>query len=69
MSVRSAMYALALVFAGALLLIVGGFGAIVALAYRNRRPGFSYFACGDDNATPLQPAAAMTHRQHHNCGN
>ena len=27
-------------------LIVLGFGAIVVLVYRDRRPGFSYFACG-----------------------
>jgi hypothetical protein len=46
MSVRSALYVLALILAGALLFIVVVFGAIVVLVYRDRRPGFSYFACG-----------------------
>jgi hypothetical protein len=46
MSVRSAVYVLALILAGALLVIVAVFGAIVVLTYRDRRPGFSYFACG-----------------------
>jgi hypothetical protein len=45
MNVRSALYVLALVLALALLVIVAAFGAIVALAYRNRRSGFSYFTC------------------------
>jgi hypothetical protein len=36
----------AIVLALVLLVIVAVFGAIVALAYRNRRAGFSYFACG-----------------------
>ena len=43
MSVRSVLYLLALILAGGLLLIVG---AVVVLAYRDRRPGFSYFAYG-----------------------
>jgi hypothetical protein len=38
MSVRSALYVLALILAGVLLFIV--------LVYRDRRPGFNYFACG-----------------------
>jgi hypothetical protein len=42
--VRSALYVLAFVLALVLLVIVLGFGAILALAYRNRRPGYSYFA-------------------------
>jgi hypothetical protein len=43
MSVRSALHVLA---AGVSLVIVAVFGAIVVLAYRDRRLGFSYFACG-----------------------
>jgi hypothetical protein len=31
-----------------LLVVVVILGAIFALAHRNRRPGFSYFACSDD---------------------
>jgi hypothetical protein len=46
MSVRSALYVLALILAGALLFIFLVFGAIFALVYRNRRPSFSYFASG-----------------------
>jgi hypothetical protein len=46
MSMRSALYVLALILARALLLIALVFGAIVVLVYRDRRPGFSYFACG-----------------------
>jgi hypothetical protein len=46
MSMRSAVYVLALILAGALLLIVAVFGAIVVLVYRGRRAGFSYFAGG-----------------------
>jgi hypothetical protein len=46
MSVRSAFHVLAFVLAGVSLVIVAVFGAIVVLAYRDRRPGFSYFACG-----------------------
>jgi hypothetical protein len=46
MSMRSAVYVLALILAGALLLIVVVFGAIVVLVYRGRRAGFSYFAGG-----------------------
>jgi hypothetical protein len=56
MSVRSAirvwmlpaLYVLAFVLALVLLVIIVVFGAIFALGYRNRRPGFSYFACSDD---------------------
>ena len=47
MSVRSVLYLPALILAGGLLFIVG---AVVVLAYRDRRPGFSYFAYG--MATP-----------------
>ena len=43
MSVRSALYVRALILAGGLLFIVG---AVIVLAYRDRRPGFSYFAYG-----------------------
>ena len=43
MCVRSVLSLLALILAGALLFIVG---AVVVLAYRDRRPGFSYFAYG-----------------------
>lgn len=43
---RSALYVLALIFAGALLFIFVLFGAIVVLVYRDRPPGFSYFAGG-----------------------
>jgi|HubBroStandDraft_3_1064219.scaffolds.fasta_scaffold4212991_1 hypothetical protein len=54
MSVRSAMhsslqatlYVLAILSALVLLVGVLVFGAIFALAHRNRRPGFSYFASG-----------------------
>jgi hypothetical protein len=45
MSVR-ALHLLALVLGGVTLVIVAVFGAIVVLAYRDRRPGFGYFACG-----------------------
>ncbi len=43
MSVRSVLYLPALILAGGLLFIVG---AVVVLAYRDRHPGFSYFAYG-----------------------
>jgi hypothetical protein len=43
MCVRSVLYLLAFILAGGLLFIVG---AVIALAYRDRRPGFSYFAYG-----------------------
>ena len=43
MCVRSALYLLVFILAGGVLFIVG---AVVALAYRDRRPGFSYFAYG-----------------------
>jgi hypothetical protein len=50
MSVRSVVDELAIVLALVLLLvIIVVFGAIFAIAYRNRRDGFSYFASG---ATP-----------------
>ena len=45
MCVRSVLYLLALILAGGLLFIVG---AVVVLVYRDRRPGFSYFAYGTD---------------------
>ena len=45
MSVR-ALHLLALVLAGVTLVIVAVFGAIVVLAYRDRRPGFSYSPAG-----------------------
>ena len=41
MCVRSVLYLLALILAGGLLFMVG---AVVVLTYRDRRPGFSYFA-------------------------
>ena len=44
MSVRPAVYMLALVLGTALLLIIPAFGAIVVLVYRDRHVGFSYFA-------------------------
>ena len=43
MSVRSVLSLPALILAGALLFIVG---AVIVLAYRDRHPGFSYFAYG-----------------------
>ncbi|MFZ0600816.1 MAG: hypothetical protein WAN05_05500 [Roseiarcus sp.] len=43
MSVRSGLSLLAFILGGGLLFIVG---AVVVLAYRDRRPGFSYFAYG-----------------------
>ena len=43
MSVRSVLSLLAFILGGGLLFIVG---AVVVLAYRDRRPGFSYFAYG-----------------------
>ena len=46
MSVRSALHLLAFVLAGVSLVIVAVFGAIVVLAYRDRRPGFSYSPAG-----------------------
>jgi ATP dependent DNA ligase C terminal region len=46
MSVQSAVYVLAIILALLLLVIVLAFGAIVGVAYPNRRPSFSYFACG-----------------------
>ena len=46
MSVRSALYVLALVMGLAVLFVAAAFGAVVVLAYRDRRPGFSYFAYG-----------------------
>jgi hypothetical protein len=50
MSVRSALYVLAFILAGALLFIFVVFGAIFVLVYRDRRGGFSYFAPPDNNA-------------------
>jgi hypothetical protein len=46
MNVQSALYAVAIVLALLLLVIVVAFGAIVAITQRNRRWGFSYFAEG-----------------------
>ncbi len=46
MSVRSTLQLLAIALALVLLIIVVVFGAIFALAYRNRRGGFNYFAPG-----------------------
>jgi hypothetical protein len=46
MRVRSVFYAPAIVLALALLIVVAGVGAIVALVYHGRRSGFSYFAGG-----------------------
>ena len=43
MCVRSVLYLPALILAGGLLFIIG---AVVVLAYRDRRYGFSYFAYG-----------------------
>jgi hypothetical protein len=58
MSVRSAFYVLQIVLALGLLVIVVVFGAIFALAYRNRRGGFNYFAPGDNNAQVQRPQGA-----------
>jgi hypothetical protein len=46
MSAHSAVYIPALVLGIVLLIIVAAFGAIVAFAFPNRRPSFSYFAGG-----------------------
>jgi hypothetical protein len=46
-SVRSALRVLTFVLALVLLVIVIVFGAIFAFAYRNHRPGFSYFSPPD----------------------
>jgi hypothetical protein len=46
MSVLSALCLLALILVSAILATVAVFGAIVILAYRDRRAGFSYFANG-----------------------
>jgi hypothetical protein len=43
MCVRSVLYLLAFILAGGLLFIVG---LVIALAYPDRRPGFSYLAYG-----------------------
>ena len=45
---RSAIYVLAFILGLVLLLIVVVFGAFLALACRNRRADFSYFASGYD---------------------
>jgi hypothetical protein len=45
-SAQPALYVPAIVLALVLLVIVLVFGAIFALAYRSRRPGFSYLASG-----------------------
>ena len=44
MSVRPPLYVLVFVFCLALLILVISLGAIVAISFRNRRSGFSYFA-------------------------
>jgi hypothetical protein len=49
-SVRLALYVLQIVLALGLLVIIVVFGAIFALAYRNRRGGFNYFRPRDNNA-------------------
>jgi hypothetical protein len=46
MSVRSPLYMLVFVFCLALLILSINLGAIVAISFRNRRSGFSYFAGG-----------------------
>jgi hypothetical protein len=46
MSVLSALCLFAVVLVSAILCMVAVFGAIVILAYRDRRAGFSYFANG-----------------------
>jgi hypothetical protein len=46
MSVLSALCLFALILVSAILCMVAIFGAIVILAYRDRRAGFSYFANG-----------------------
>jgi hypothetical protein len=46
MGVR-ALYLSALVLAVVLVVIIALFGAIVAFAYRRRRPGLGYFACAN----------------------
>jgi hypothetical protein len=45
-SLQATLYVLAILSALVLLVGVLVFGAIFALAHRNRRPGFSYFASG-----------------------
>jgi hypothetical protein len=45
-SLQETLYVLAILSALALLVVVVVFGAIFALAHRNRRPSFSYFASG-----------------------
>jgi hypothetical protein len=49
-SVRSAVYAAAIILALVLLVIVVVLGAIIALTDRKRRPSFSYFALPDNTA-------------------
>lgn len=46
MSVRSALYVLALGLAITALFIVVTFGAVIVLIYHNRRAGFSYLVGG-----------------------
>jgi hypothetical protein len=46
MSVRSPLDVLAFVFGLALLILIISLGAIVAISFRNRGSGFSYFAGG-----------------------
>ena len=53
MSVRSALYALAIGLAITALFIVVAFGAIIVLIYHNRGRGFSYLVGGLDDAQVL----------------
>jgi hypothetical protein len=46
-SLQATLYVLAILSALVLLVVVVVFGAIFALAHRNRGLGFSYFACSD----------------------
>jgi hypothetical protein len=50
----------AFIFGLVLLVIVAIFGAFVALAYRNRRPGFSYFASGRRPRSRTRTTAASS---------
>jgi hypothetical protein len=50
MTVRSPLDVLAIVLGVLLLVIIVVLGAIVDVAYRSRRPGFSFFA--DGTTTP-----------------
>jgi len=58
-SVRLALFVLVFVVCTVLLITVAVFGAICALAYRNCRADFSYFASGNDKAVG-QPTAMLS---------